>query len=337
MTQENKSNAPASQEISSPESDLEELKTRIWEANRYLMGTFFQDDTWDVRQAGSYLLPILEIQGDGKDHDWEKEKQVAKSIIGDLGNRVQYYEAAYHFPDVLAALAVGCGQDWVDMFSKQSGEPKAVVAQRILERTRVRLTEETQKFKEFLESDILGQAFTIQVNRKTAHYAIYDLSLNRYKLKTRWHELLTDDPDKEQIVNLDEQFAALKKELVQQIMITYHEGVMHYRGIYIRVVSNERDGGDQALLLDSNGIWSGKCGMGGFEMGEDPSTDSLIEEYAEIQDDEYRKRLYSSDRAEKATSKQYFSENRERLFVELMNAMEARLQELRDSKVSETL
>jgi hypothetical protein len=187
MRQENQANKPVPQELSQPEVALSELNIRIWEAYGYLMTTFFQKDTWNVRQGGAYGFALLEVKGDGKDHDWEKEKRVVRSIASDLGDRLGYYEAAYHFPDVLSALGHMTHTSWVEMIAERDlNKPKSKVAEEILEQMRENLLEEAVGFEKFLNSGDFRNAFSIQVDKKTGEYQINDLPLDANELRAKW-------------------------------------------------------------------------------------------------------------------------------------------------------
>ncbi len=182
-----KETKPTPQELSQPEADLQALHNNIVAAHRNLMGTFFRDDTWNVRQAATYGLPLLEVEGDGQNHDWDREEQIVGGILGELGDRIGYYEPAYHFPDSLTALGHMSSADWVEMLAEQDGtKSKTEIAAEELARTRARIQDETGKFGQFLGSDELRQAFTVQVDKKTGAYRIEDLPLNPNELQARW-------------------------------------------------------------------------------------------------------------------------------------------------------
>src|SRR3989344_3658955 len=140
--------------------------------------------------------------------------------------------------------------------------------------------------------------------------------------------------DTEPKVDLETKFVALKGELIKQIGITYQEDLQQYVGVVIRVLTNEWDGGSQALMLGSDGKWGGKMAMMGWDIGESPSTDTLIREYAEIKDEGYQAiRLSDDDEAEEVKREQYLQENRGRLFLGLVTEMEIRLQGLKNPTV----
>ena len=140
--------------------------------------------------------------------------------------------------------------------------------------------------------------------------------------------------DTEPKLDLETKFVALKGELIKQIGITYQENLQQYAGVVIRVLTNEWDGGSQALMLGSDGKWGGKMDMMGWDIGESPSTDTLIREYAEIKDEGYQAiRLSDDDEAEEVKREQYLQENRGRLFLGLVTEMEIRLQGLKNPTV----
>lgn len=176
-------------ESSRHEIELQEINRKIAETSNYLMEAFFQDNTWDVRQAGAYGAPLLEIEGDIKNHDWGREEQLVRKIIGDLDSRLRYYEAAYHFPDVLSAFRVSSDSSWLDMMAERSSDPREVVAADLLAKARAHVAKETDKFFSFLESDTFKQAFSIKVDPKTGEYTITDLALDSEELRAKWNEL----------------------------------------------------------------------------------------------------------------------------------------------------
>ena len=139
--------------------------------------------------------------------------------------------------------------------------------------------------------------------------------------------------DIEPKIDLETRFTALKDELVKRIGMTYQEHLQHHSGVVIRVLTNERDGGSQALMLGSDGKWGGKMDMIGYDIGESPDTDILIREFAAIKDEAYQAiQFLADDDKGEATREQYLQQNRERLLQGLVTEMEARLQELRNSK-----
>lgn len=137
--------------------------------------------------------------------------------------------------------------------------------------------------------------------------------------------------DNEPKVDNETKFNVVRDELVKQIGITYAERLQQYAGVEIRVISNEWDGGSQALLLGSDGEWSSKLDMMGWDIGENPDIDTLIRNYAEIKDESYQELKYlDDDESGDAARNQYLSENRDRLFEGLVSEMEARLHELKN-------
>jgi hypothetical protein len=188
---EDKGNKPIPQDIVEPEvMRLQDLSQRIGQTYWYLMTTFFQDNTWDVRQGIGYDMPILDAASDGKDRNRKKERDMEKRILADLGERIEYIEAAYHFPDVLSGMGFGTGPAWFKIMTEHSGEPKAKVAQSIISEMEASIALETQNFSDFLKSDIFKQAFSIKVDRKTGKYTISDLILDPDQMMSRWNELL---------------------------------------------------------------------------------------------------------------------------------------------------
>lgn len=108
--------------------------------------------------------------------------------------------------------------------------------------------------------------------------------------------------DKEPQSDLEVRFGALQGELIAQINTTYQESLQEYKGVVVRVVTNEWDSGSQALLLGSDGKWSGKMDMMGWDIGE-PSLDDLLEDYAEIKDPEFDALKHEEYEAEETYTK----------------------------------
>jgi hypothetical protein len=189
MTLENGKQVPQSETLSKSEKKLEKLNSKIWEANRYLMRTFFQDETWSVRQGGTYRFAFLDGEGDGENHDWDKEERIVDNIVAELGDRISYFEAAYHFPDNLSALGQMTQPFWVElMLRKKPKERKSKVAEDIHKDILQRLAKLTGEFETFLESSDFMNAFTIKVDRKTGEYQIVNLPLDIVELRKKWEE-----------------------------------------------------------------------------------------------------------------------------------------------------
>ncbi len=170
------------QELSEPEKQLESLRTKMWELNRHLMATFFQEDTWTVRQGGAYGLSLLEVR-ENSEEEWERQDKFVEKILKDLGPKIAYFEAAYSFPDNLAAFVIGADSDLVDIKSQRTGQTKEKVAKATLENTLNNLKEEKEDFYRFLESDVFKQAFKIKVHREKEDYTISNLELDASELK----------------------------------------------------------------------------------------------------------------------------------------------------------
>ncbi len=86
---------------------------------------------------------------------------------------------------------------------------------------------------------------------------------------------------------LEKRFYVLRDELIGKLKKSFESSTDNYGGLATRVVSNEWDGGDEALLIDNEGKWSGKSMMMGWEIGLNPPINRLLEIYADIKDPEY--------------------------------------------------
>lgn len=108
--------------------------------------------------------------------------------------------------------------------------------------------------------------------------------------------------DQEPTQDLEVRFAGLQHELIAQIGTTYQEDLQKYKGVVVRIVSNEWDGKSEALLLGSDGKWSGKMDMMGWNIGEKPQLNELLEDYAEIKEPDFQRIKDEEYKAEMAYS-----------------------------------
>lgn len=94
-------------------------------------------------------------------------------------------------------------------------------------------------------------------------------------------------------------------------------------------------GGSQALIFSTKG-WSGKSDITGWPIekkGEKPPIDRLIEEYAEVTDEEYGRMILSeSNHTGDEERKNYIRGNKKRLLEGLVGEMEARLEEIKNPR-----
>lgn len=188
MGKENSVNFPPPHEVSSSERALLELHNSLWEANRFLMDIFFQEDTWNVRQAAVYGFFGLESEKGSEDDSSDTEQDfVVQKILTELGNRIDYFEAAYHFPDSLAALGVMTSESWVSMkANRDSSKTRADIAADLLDEAKIKIAEETTRFMQFLGSETFRRAFSINVTFSTGEYHISDVSLDPEELLAQW-------------------------------------------------------------------------------------------------------------------------------------------------------
>jgi hypothetical protein len=90
--------------------------------------------------------------------------------------------------------------------------------------------------------------------------------------------------DQEPQAIFEAKFVALKDQIVSQMAITYKDSLEEYAGVVVPIVFNEDYG--QSLMLGSDGKWSGRVDMMGYEVAGD--LNRLIEEYASITDPTFR-------------------------------------------------
>ncbi len=133
-----------------------------------------------------------------------------------------------------------------------------------------------------------------------------------------------------EVTNWGERFKTAKKDLVGEIKRNFKRGHKN-TSVVIRVVSNEQDGGSQALCISDKGVWEGKVQMMGYSIGKNPRIEDLIREYADIKDQTFSALFFSEQDEEAVALKQerYISENKEKLLQGLVSEMEARIAELR--------
>lgn len=136
--------------------------------------------------------------------------------------------------------------------------------------------------------------------------------------------------EKGEVVNWEERFKTAKTNLVNEIKRNFKRGHRD-TSVVIRVVSNEWDGGSQALCISDKGVWEGKVQMMGYSIGKKPYIMDLVREYADIKDPDFSAIFFSEQDEEAVALKQerYLTENKERLLQGLVSEIEARISELR--------
>lgn len=136
--------------------------------------------------------------------------------------------------------------------------------------------------------------------------------------------------EKGEVTNWEERFKTAKTNLVNEIKRNFKRGHRD-TSVVIRVVSNEWDGGSQALCISDKGAWEGKVQMMGYSIGKKPYIMDLVREYADIKDPDFSAIFFSEQDEEAVALKQerYLTENKERLLMGLVSEMEARISELR--------
>lgn len=132
--------------------------------------------------------------------------------------------------------------------------------------------------------------------------------------------------------NLETRFNAVQDEVVKHLQLDHEQNAPEYAGVYMTIVAKKWEGGrSQALILSSNSEWSGKSDMMGWPIGKNPPIGRLIEEYAEITDEEYGRMVLSDfSNDEDGRRKNYIRRSKERLLGGLVNEMEARLEEIKN-------
>lgn len=136
--------------------------------------------------------------------------------------------------------------------------------------------------------------------------------------------------EKGETVSWETRFKSAKTDLVNEIKRNFKRGHRN-TSVVIRVVSNEQDGGSQALCISDKGVWEGKVQMMGYSLGKKPHITDLVREYADIKDPNFSAIFFSEQDEEAVALKQerYLTENKERLLMGLVSEMEARIAELR--------
>ncbi len=129
---------------------------------------------------------------------------------------------------------------------------------------------------------------------------------------------------------LEERFKETQKTLVDEIKRNFKRGHKN-TSVVIRVVSNEQEGGSQALCLTDKGSWEGKVQMMGYSIGKKPFMGDLLREYADIKDAEFQQIFFSEQDEEAVALKQeaYLKLNQQKLLGGLISEMETRILELR--------
>ncbi|MFH1970959.1 MAG: hypothetical protein ABIJ05_01050 [Patescibacteria group bacterium] len=128
--------------------------------------------------------------------------------------------------------------------------------------------------------------------------------------------------DNEPKLNQTERFISLTEEIVKQLQNTPTE----FKGIVTTITRKDLEGGTRALYLGSDGKWSGRTQMMGYPLSD---TDSVISEYASINDRDYQNLEQSKDWTASETKRQnYIQKNKKRLFNGLLTEMESTLQRL---------
>ncbi len=168
---------------------LQTLHEKLFNTQRSLFTTFFKDDTWLVRQAGTYGIPLLSAEGD-EEPDWQKEEAFVEKIFEELRGRASYFEAAYHFPDVLSAFCVQTSKSWTEMIAQQENITPDEAADSTFEGIQNRLRDESTNLESFFTSPQFTQAFSIKIDKEKEAYQIDDLPLDPEELRAQWQELV---------------------------------------------------------------------------------------------------------------------------------------------------
>ncbi len=128
--------------------------------------------------------------------------------------------------------------------------------------------------------------------------------------------------DKEPKPSQEQRFIFLTEEIVKQLKNIPTE----YKGISATISRKDLEGGTRALYLDSDGKWSGRTQMMGYLLFD---TNSVISEYASINDEDYQNLERAKDwRANEIKRQEYIQENKKGLFNRLLKEMESTLQRL---------
>ena len=192
MSKEQKISHSEDAELSPSLTRLQALHNRILTTQQYLSTTFFQDDTWLVRQAGAYGIPLLTTDRQ-EEPDWQKEEAFVSQILAELDKKVSYFEAAYRFPDNLSAHVVSTTLGWAKMVAEQDAISIDQAAEKLIEGKLSRLSEKDIEFEQFLESEEFANAFSIRIDRAAGTYQITDLHLNHDEIRSTWKQLFTTE------------------------------------------------------------------------------------------------------------------------------------------------
>jgi hypothetical protein len=135
--------------------------------------------------------------------------------------------------------------------------------------------------------------------------------------------------DKEPKLNPEQKFISLSEEIVSQLKKTCPEHNTTFTGIVI----NDTPGGTRALVIDSNGNWSGRVQMMGWPIGINPKIDVLVSEYASVTDKDYQLLEQNEDhKSGEIKTKEFIQKNKERLFNGLLTEMESVIEKLKTQK-----
>jgi hypothetical protein len=168
------------------------IRTAAQDTADYLFHTFFQKDTWDVRQLGAYGIMIPKKSGEGIDlfDPSPAFKRMLSKINTQLGDRFSYFQSGYHFIDNLWGVARGTEILLDDEFQRSS--PNIYQdAQRILKREQGFVAKLEPELETFLAGDA-KKAFSITLDLKdpkNLQYKIENVVLDPAEIRAKWAKL----------------------------------------------------------------------------------------------------------------------------------------------------
>lgn len=174
-----------------PGSRIEKVWTGIHGLADDLMGTFFEGDTWFFRQAATYGRQFIGDKTGGKASLWRlspEGEQVMKDIYLALreGGRLEYIEAAYHFPDKLRAIASLCDDFIVGQVAHEQSLSRDKARDLLTSEARQKVTATREELERFLDGEVAKKAFSVEIDRKAGTFKIRDLDLNKKKILEEW-------------------------------------------------------------------------------------------------------------------------------------------------------
>lgn len=174
----------------SAEEKIAKVRGGIHDIADQLMETFFPDDTWAFRQAAVYGGQFVEDRKTKEGHLYNlspEGEQLTEAIYRDLAKegKVGYIEKAYHFPDVLRAVAFGCDGFFVEKEARDSSLTKERATDYLISNARQDVTDMKGELEEFLDAEG-AKAFSVKIDPEGKEFKIKDLELNKEGILAQW-------------------------------------------------------------------------------------------------------------------------------------------------------